>query len=379
MNNVSVRLVFDRKHIATKNHQASVQMEVLFQRRRKYVGTGVKLYSDQWGKDNKIRNHPQSVVLNQRLNDLVAKIYDFAYQLSVKNVQFTFEKLEEYLNNHSADPEDSFLHFMLDRLEARPIKDSSKVKQYGIWKALKEFGKIRRFSDITYNNIMLYDEFAKKRCSKQSSVYTYHKVLKIYVREAMAKGLIDSNPYQTIKLNRGKEGDRKYLTKEELKKIEDREVSDKSLNNIKDVFLFCCYTGLSYADLASFNFKEAVMINGMYRIKDHRIKTGEPYNITIMDKAMKILQKHNFSLPVVSNQKYNAYLKVLGAYCDVKQRLTSHVARHTFATTIALANGVRIEVVSKMLGHSNIRTTQLYAKICQPEVDCEFERLNVLV
>lgn len=95
-----------------------------------------------------------------------------------------------------------------------------------------------------------------------------------------------------------------------------------------------------------------------------------------MDKVMDILRRYDYKLPVISNQKYNSYLKVLGAFCNVNKRLTSYVARHTFATTIALANGVRIEVISKMLGHTNIRTTQLYAKICQSEVDKEFDRLN---
>ena len=117
----------------------------------------------------------------------------------------------------------------------------------------------------------------------------------------------------------------------------------------------------------------------MYRIRDERIKTGTPYNISLMDKVMNILKKYEFKLPVISNQKYNSYLKILGAFCEIKKKLTSHVARHTFATTIALANGVRIEVISKMLGHTNIQTTQLYAHIYQAEVDKEFERLNNIV
>lgn len=95
MNNVSVRLVFDRKHVATKKRQSSVQMEVTYQRKRKYVGTGIKLYSDQWGKDLKVKNHPQSLVFNQKLNDMVSGIYDFVYQLSSQNIPFTFESYVE--------------------------------------------------------------------------------------------------------------------------------------------------------------------------------------------------------------------------------------------------------------------------------------------
>lgn len=379
MNNVSVRLVFDRKHVATKKHQASVQMEITYQRKRKYIGTGIKLYSDQWSKDMKVKNHPQSLVFNQRLNDMVAGIYDLVYQMSSQNIPFTFERLEQYLGNSSSEVTSSFLSFMEKRICERQVSDSTKQRQRCVLKALKEFGRIKDFADICYENIRAYDEFAKKRCKCQSSVYNYHKILKIFVREAYAAHLISENSYQNFKLDHGKRVLRRFLTKEELIKIETKQIDDICLSRVRDIFLFCCYTGLAYADLAAFNFKDAVMANGMYRIRDHRIKTGTPYNISLMDKAMDILKKYDFKLPIISNQKYNLYLKILGAFCEIKKKLTSHVARHTFATSIALANGVRIEVISKMLGHTNIQTTQLYAHIYQSEVDKEFERLNKII
>ena len=173
MNNVSVRLVFDRKHVATKKHQASVQMEITYQRKRKYIGTGIKLYSDQWSKDMKVKNHPQSLVFNQRLNDMVAGIYDLVYQMSSQNIPFTFERLEQYLGNSSSEVTSSFLSFMEKRICERQVSDSTKQRQRCVLKALKEFGRIKDFADICYENIRAYDEFAKKRCKCQSSVYNY--------------------------------------------------------------------------------------------------------------------------------------------------------------------------------------------------------------
>ena len=173
MNNVSVRLVFDRKHVATKKRQSSVQMEVTYQRKRKYVGTGIKLYSDQWGKDLKVKNHPQSLVFNQKLNDMVSGIYDFVYQLSSQNIPFTFERLERYLNNSESGTTNSFLSFMEKRIYERQVTDSTKQRQKCVLKALKEFGRIKDFTDICDENIRAYDEFAKKRCKCQSSVYNY--------------------------------------------------------------------------------------------------------------------------------------------------------------------------------------------------------------
>lgn len=103
MNNLSVRFVFDRKHVATKKHQASVQLEVTYARKRKFIGTGIKLYSDQWGKDLKVKNHPQSALYNQQLSDLISDIYDFAHQLSLQKKDFSFEKLDEHLGKSGKD------------------------------------------------------------------------------------------------------------------------------------------------------------------------------------------------------------------------------------------------------------------------------------
>lgn len=379
MNNVSIRLVFDRKHVATKKHQASVQMEITFERKRKFISTGIRLYADQWGKDLKVKNHPQSILFNQQLSDMVANIYDFVHQLSLQKKSFSFERLEEYLNGCGTDPTNSFLHFVRKRMNERPISESTRKKQLYVIKALEDFGKIKAFSDICYQNIKAWDEYAKKRCKCQSSVYNYHKVLKIYVREAHASQLIETDPYRNIKLDHGSSESRKFLTREELQRVEDIVLDNNCLEKVRDMFLFCCYTGLAYADLAKFDFSEATYTNGMYRIRDCRQKTGTQYNISLVKKAMNILNKYDFKFPIISNQKYNAYLKVIGAFCEIKKKLTSHVARHTFATTVTLGNGVRIEVVSKMLGHTNIQTTQLYAKVFQAEVDHEFNRLNEIV
>lgn len=379
MNNVSVRLIFDRKHVATKKHQASVQLEVTYQSKRKFISSGVRLYSDQWGKELKVKNHPQSPLLNQQLADMVADIYEFAHELQTKNKSFSFERLDEHLKHANPGSPTAFLDFMQKRLEERQVSEATKNRHRCILRALKDFGRIKDFSDISYANILKWDEYAKKRCNLQSSVYTYHKVLKIFVREAFCSQLISMDPYMGMKLDRGTFSKRKFLTKEDLKKIENRQIDDPSLRKVRDVFIFCCYTGLAYADLLKFDFNNAKLVDGLYRIRDCRKKTGTEYNITLMNKAMAILRQYNFSLPIISNQKYNSYLKVLGAFCEVKTHLTSHVARHTFATTITMANGVRIEVISKMLGHTDIKTTQLYAKIYQSEVDKEFNRLNEIV
>lgn len=379
MNNVSVRLVFDRKHVATKKHQASVQIEVTFQKKRKFISTGIKLYADQWGKDFAVKNHPQSIQLNQELNRQISGIYDYQQKLFAKNIKFSLERLESFLRGTNASEKDSFLNFMEQRIYSRHVAEGTQKRQLCVLRALYEFGKIRDFEDISLKTIKEYDDFAWKKCACQASVYNYHKILKTFVREAYAFEYIPFNPYISFKLKKGEATHRKFLMREELEKLEEATIENPSLQQVRDVFLFCCFTGLAYSDLVLFDFSKTVFSNGMYRVRDYRVKTGTEFNISLIDKSMEILKKYKFHLPVISNQKYNSYLKILGAYCDINKRLTSHVARHTFATTIALANGVRIEVISKMLGHTNIKTTQIYAKISQQEVDSEFNRINTIV
>lgn len=377
MNKPSIRLIFDRKNQATKSKSAPVVVEVLYQRKRKYLSTGIKIYSDQWN-NGKVKNHPQSIQLNKTISDIMSNLYEFVGQTTMDG-SFTFAKLEMYWNKTSeASSDDSFLQYMIKRIGERPVSDGTKERQRCVLKALYAFGKIRAFEDITLMNIRLFDEYVKTRCTKKSSIYNYHKVLKTFVRDAFFAELISSNPYDNFKLDKGEFTDRKFLGPEELAKLEEKEIENESLSRVRDMFLFCCYTGLAYSDLMLFDFEKAVLSNGKYRIRDYRKKTGSGFNITIMGKAMQILKKYDMRLPTISNQKYNAYLKVLAAYCDIKTKLTSHVARHTFATTVALCNGISIEVISKILGHTNIKTTQIYAKVCQSEVDRAFDQLDHL-
>lgn len=232
------------------------------------------------------------------------------------------------------------------------------------------------FSDINLKNIKLWDDYIKNKVKEQSSVYGYHKRLKVYVKEAYQLDLIKKNPYEGFTTPRGESSTRKYLEIDELSKVENVDIPDESISNVRDCFIFCCYTGLAYADLAKFRWdSDVVSRSGKYFIEDMRQKTGSPYKIQILSPAMNILKKHNFTLPVISNQNYNLRLKVVGSYAKINKALTSHVARHTFATW-ALSQGIRIETVSKMLAHADIKTTQIYAKILQREVDDAFDTLE---
>lgn len=370
-----MRFVFDRKHVATKNKKGLVQIEVTSEGKRKWIGTSVKLYADQWNEKKKVVNSVHSIQLNAMLDGMMSKLNDFILDLFRNDQQFDFEKLNAFLekSNHS----DSFIDFVRTRIEDRADLEESTRKQHRtLLQSLEKFGKINYMDDLTKANITLYDEFLHQQGISQPTIYNYHKRLKRYLHEAMKFGLLDADPYIGLHFERGKFEKRKYLTEEELKMIRTCKINMPSIDRVRDLFLFQCYTGLAYADFEKFDFeKDVEEKNGKYIVADRRKKTNEDYKIVLLTPAIEILKKYDYKLPVISNQQYNIMLKVVAQYAGIDKNITTHMGRHTFAV-FALNNGVSIEIVSKMLGHTNIRTTQIYAKVLNSEVEKGFDLLE---
>ena len=222
-----------------------------------------------------------------------------------------------------------------------------------------------------------------RKCNPNSSA-KYVKNLKRITRVALLNEWITRDPFMGFS-PAVKPVDRGFLTMEELEQIEAKKMVSPRLEQVKDLFIFACYTGLAYIDVANLKPENISKgINVSLWINTHRQKTNVPSNIPLLAKAAVIIEKyHNHPqavtsdrlLPVLSNQKLNAYLKEIGDVCGVTKNLTFHLARHTFATTITLTNGVSIESVSAMLGHTNIKTTQIYAKVVQKKVAEDMEKL----
>ena len=175
-----------------------------------------------------------------------------------------------------------------------------------------------------------------------------------------------------------KEVERDFLTEEELNRIYNKRFSSERLTLVKDIFIFSCYTGLAYIDVKGLKKDHiGIGIDGEKWIFKNRQKTDTKSKIPLLPIAEELVQKYtnhpkcineDSILPILSNQKMNGYLKEIGDLCDIPKKITFHMARHTFATSVTLTNGVPIETVSKMLGHKNIQTTQHYAKILDKKV-----------
>jgi site-specific recombinase XerD len=213
----------------------------------------------------------------------------------------------------------------------------------------------------------------------------YIKNIKKIVRECVAKNWLDKDPFMAYKV-KAKKTEREFLTELELQAIQEKHFPIERLEHIRDLFIFSCYTGLAYIDIYNLTKDNiSIGIDGEKWIFTHRQKTETASRIPLLQPALDILNKYanhpaavsgKKLLPVPSNQKMNAYLKEIATVCGINKELTFHMARHTFATTVTLTNGVPIESISKMLGHTKLQTTQIYAKILDKKVSNDMQALR---
>jgi len=211
---------------------------------------------------------------------------------------------------------------------------------------------------------------SERHCNHNSAIKYISNFRKI-VNTCLRKGWLAADPFIAFKMTK-KEVERVALTPAELKKLASKAFPTERLEAVRDIFLFSCFSGLAYADVKKLKRAEiGIGIDGEQWIVTKRQKTDTGSRIPLLPSAILILDKYaadcstrnDCALPVLTNQKMNAYLKEIADLCGVRKNLTFHIARHTFATTVTLSNGVPMETVSKMLGHKNLRTTQHYAKI----------------
>lgn len=208
----------------------------------------------------------------------------------------------------------------------------------------------------------MHDKWLHDGTRTDVAIYTYHKHIKKVVRQLAMADMIPSNPYGVFRPKRGKSAERKPLTEPEMKEIRDIPLKGK-MDKARDLFVFAAYTGLSYCDLMLFDFKEHAVKDGrFYYIDGKRIKTGSEYYTPILPPAMDVLVKWNYKLPRISNQKINDYLHLIQAMLGMRKNLTFHIGRHSFAT-LALTHKIPMEQLARMLGHKDLKVTQIYGKI----------------
>lgn len=371
----TTRIIFDRHGRASKTIAGLVQIEVTLARKRKFIGTGVKVYKHEWSDKTHVKGRMDSIVLNQRIDAYLQNINNYITDTVNNGRAWDWDAFEKFLDRRPTSV-NTFLAFVESRIENRTDLRHGTHKHHRSWyEDFANWGQIVTFSDITVSNVRLYDDYLRTKGLRQTTVYNYHKHLKSYIYDAIECELLSVNPYRSVKIDKGRCEELRYLTQEEVNLIRYADLSDPVLCKARDVFIFQCHTGMAYADLAAFRIEDCVEKNGRLVYTNKRVKTDGKFTVMILPPAMEILKKYDNKLPLISNQKYNVYLKVIQQSLGIKTQITSHVARHSFAV-MAINNGVPIEIIAQMMGHTKINTTQIYAKVLNESVENAFLELE---
>ena len=375
MASLKFNIVYDRKHIAGAGKPGLVEIRFTFNRRQKYFSTGIKVSPDEWDcREGKVVRHPERKMLNQRLTAARAKAVVIMSKSYDDN--FDFDSIARMFQGEREAEKIDFPTYCEQRTKARCVSEHTKARYRVFTRFLRSWGKIKSFSDITVANVRAMDEYLHTRGIGQASVYNYHKYLKLFVNDAVIDGHVPDNPYRRLPF-RIPRGDKQYvdcLTTSQFEAIRSLAITSPHLAKARDLFLFQCYTGLAYSDLMAFRFDECALVEGKYFYRKKRVKTSVDFVLQLLTPAVDILAKYDYVLPRVSNQKYNDYLKVIGTMVGVPS-LHSHMGRATAATQF-LSNGMPINIVSKVLGHTNLHQTQRYARTLSRDVRNAFDSID---
>jgi len=244
-------------------------------------------------------------------------------------------------------------------------------------------------NQLSENFIRQYETYLKtERACNNNSTIKHLKIFKKVIRIALANDWMQKDPFASIKFHLD-EVHVDFLTMEELNVLINKEFSCKRLSQVRDVFVFCAFSGLAFVDVKELRAEHIVKdANGRLWIRKPRQKTNNMCNIPLLQIPQNLLEKYKDDrnclltgqlLPIPTNQKFNAYLKELADLCGINKRLTSHVARHSFSTSVALANKVSMENVAKMLGHSSTRMTQHYARVLDQSIAEDMDNVDIML
>jgi len=342
-----------------------------------------------------IGQSPDSKQYNAQLNEIRASLYRIYHELQQRDNYVTSEKVKNDFLGISETHETLLSLFQKHNEDILKLvgisKSQTTYRKYEVTrKHLQKFMLLKyNLTDISLKEIknMFLCDFeiylmTTVGCNSNTTA-KFMQFLKRIIIIARNNGMITSDPFANYKIHMTKV-DRGYLTQEDIEKLLKKQFTIKRLELVRDIFVFSCFTGLAYIDVKNLTDKEIrTSFDGKLWIMTKRQKTNVQSNILLLDVPKMILEKYkgkaidNKLLPILSNQKMNAYLKEIGDVCEIDKEITFHLARHTFATTITLARGVPIETVSKMLGHTNITTTQIYARITDSKISTDMQALAI--
>jgi site-specific recombinase XerD len=383
-----------------KNQEAPIYMRITVDGEPVEISIKRSIPLERWDEFKRCAKTgtPYAKELNYHLEQIRHKVYDYHHDLIDKNKAISANALKNAYLHSDEEESRTLLKVYADHnadLKSRINKGFSKctfIKHESSRNNLERFIKATYkkkndflLKDIDNEFILKYEVFlrTKRNCNNNSTVKYIRNFGKI-IKLALDNDWIKDNPMRKIKL-KIEEVNKEFLSNQELQTITDKTLAIPRISQVRDIFVFCCYTGLAYVDVKSLTKTDIIAApDNTLWIKKQRHKSKIWAHIPILPPAMQILDRYRTNpnclskgvlFPVLSNQKMNAYLKEVADLCGIDKKLTTHCARHTFATTVTLANNISMASVSKMLGHTNLSMTMKYAKIQDATIGQEMNQL----
>lgn len=376
--------------------RCAVRCRITYNLTRKEFSTGQFINPKNWNSKQQLVEPPEpdAELINTQLSLIKTKINRAFLMLQVNETDFTVEDIYMAYKGEKTQKQYNVIEFFeryLKRLKTLigiDIKEVTWNKFYYVKEDIKRFIKWKFKSndiplkELKANFLTELDYYFKtvqkiKQVTINKKIQRFRKVVKV----AVAENYLEKDPFLLHKSKSVKK-EVIFLSPEELEKLEMHEFNQPRLKLVQDLFIFSCYSGLAYRELMNLERKHIIKgFDGNLWIQMNRQKTSKSLSIPLLDKAKTILdiysEKGNHIFPRISNQKYNSYLKEIGAIVGLEKKLTTHMARRTFASTVLLYNNVPMEIVSELLGHSNMKITQdSYGKVVQKRISLEINRLK---
>jgi integrase/recombinase XerD len=392
-------LFIEGKNRKNKKNQSPLFCRLTLNGNRKQLSTGINIESEHWDTKNQVilKSHKSAILYNSQLDKIKSKVNNIYLILRLQEIPFSIEDIhDKYLGKELKKSEFVLSYYKqylskIKKLVRLEIKDNTYKKFVYVGNHLEAFLKWKyKTTDYPLKELSLqflndFDYYLKtEKKQEQITINKTIQRLRTPIKQAISEGYLDRDPFI---LHKSKTVRKTviFLSTEELKTLEEAVLQQKRLSTIQDLFIFCCYTGLAYNEMAHLS-KQNIQIgfDNVNWIQMKREKTQHQISIPILPKAQEMIEKYstdsNLIFPSISNQKFNSYLKEIAEITGIEKRLTHHTARKTFASTVLLYNDVPMEIASELLGHSNMLITQeSYGKVVQRKVSEEMNKLKLKI
>lgn len=391
---ISKDIVFDHRGRSKPGGEGPVELRVTYNRKAYYINTGIKVRGREL-RGGRIVGRGDADVLNEQLGIITDRMMRGVNRCIELDIPINVAEIRKqaYQVSGGEGGSTAMYDWLAEQVPLLNIAEGTRRRYVVLLNRLKEYGALMAWQDLTVENLYKFDAWLhglrkaqsegdrqagrEAVCIGDAAVYNYHRTLRALLTRAVKLEKIDANPYDRVRgeFRKGIHENVEYLTEEEIAAVESlRPMEGTQVCMARDLFVFQMYTGLSYSDAQAFDIRDYKKVGGRWVSVGERIKTGVAYVSQLLPEAVEVLERYGMQVPRINNVQYNESLKDIQKALGIRTRLHSHLARHTFATRM-LAMGAKIENVSRMLGHTNVRQTERYAKVLAQSVHDDFDRI----